>query len=54
MQLWIFLLATAITFVLANYLEKKQGYTRRKAVIVSVVVVWATVILITLFTYQGI
>jgi len=54
MQLWIFALATIMTLFLANYLEKKQGYTRRKAVLVSVVVVWATVILITLFTYQGI
>jgi len=54
MQLWIFALATIMTLVLANYLEKQRGYTRRKAVLVSVVVVWATVILITMFTYQGI
>jgi hypothetical protein len=54
MQLWIFALATIMTLVLANYLEKQQGYTRRKAVFVSVAVIWATVILITMFTYQGI
>lgn len=54
MQLWIFVLATIITLVVANYLEKQRGYPRRKAVIISVVVTWATVILITLFTYQGI
>ena len=54
MQLWIFIIATLFTLVVANYLEKQHGYTRRKAVIVSVVVVWATVILITMFTYQGI
>lgn len=54
MQLWIFIAATIVTLVLTNFLEKQRGYTRRKAVLVSVVVVWATVILITMFTYQGI
>ncbi len=54
MQLWIFVLATVLTFVLTNFLEKQRGYPRRKAVVVSVVIIWATVILITLFTYQGI
>lgn len=54
MQLWIFALATALTLIAANYLEKQRGYSRRKAIIVSVAVIWATVILITLFTYQGI
>jgi len=54
MQLWIFIVATIVTMVVANYLEKQRGFTRRKAVLVSVVIVWATVILITMFTYQGI
>jgi putative effector of murein hydrolase len=54
MQLWIYILASIMTFVLATYLEEKHGYSRRKAVLVSVVVVWATVILITMFTFQGI
>ncbi|MDX9864696.1 MAG: hypothetical protein RBT34_07830 [Anaerolineaceae bacterium] len=54
MQLWIFVLATVLTLFLANLLEKRNGYPRRKAVIISVVIIWATVILITLFTYQGI
>ena len=54
MQLWVFIIATVITLVIANYLEKQRGYTRRKAIILSVVVTWATVILITFFTSQGI
>lgn len=54
MQLWIFILATIMTLVMASYLEKQRGYSRRKAVLVSVLVIWATVILITMFTYQGI
>ena len=54
MQLWILLVASVITLIVANYLEKQRGYPRRKAVVVSVVIIWATVILITMFTFQGI
>ena len=54
MQLWILIVASVITLIVANYLEKQRGYPRRKAVVVSVVIIWATVILITMFTFQGI
>lgn len=50
MNLWILILATVVSLPIADYLVKHKGYTRTKAVLVSVGIVWATVILITIFT----
>lgn len=52
MKLWIWMIATLASLPISNYLVKYQGYTRNKAILVSVGVVWATVILITLFTLE--
>lgn len=50
MNLWIFFLATLVSLPISDYLVKHKGYSRRKAILVSIGIVWATVFLITLFT----
>jgi hypothetical protein len=52
MKLWILILATLVSLPIAEYLVKRKGFSRTKAVLLSVGIVWATVILITMLTVE--